>query len=84
VVGVNNIPVDEKILQMTVRLGFEKEYVRKCIETNRHNAATTAYFLVMGRKRRDGFASEADLNSNKFDPRLIVPDRKISNRRVKI
>lgn len=78
IVGVNSIPVDERILSMTARLGFDKEYVRKCIETNKHNAATTTYFLLMVKKRREGFSSEADLNSNKFDPKLIAPSPPLS------
>jgi len=72
-IGVHCIPVDQMILEEINRYGFDKEYTRKCIETNRHNAAATTYHLLLKQRLRQGFHSHADINSDKFNAKLIMP-----------
>jgi 5'-AMP-activated protein kinase catalytic alpha subunit len=46
-VGQHNIPIDQNILKEAVRLGYDSEYTRECLLTNKHNAATTTYYLLL-------------------------------------
>jgi serine/threonine protein kinase len=47
--GLNNVNttliVNELFVDMVVNLGYNKEYVLKCLENNELNQATTAYYL---------------------------------------
>lgn len=47
IVGYHRIPVDSSVLDATVNLGFELDFTKKCIEANRHNDATTTYYLLL-------------------------------------
>lgn len=67
------------MLLETVKLGFEENFTKKCIEANRHNDATTTYYLLLKKYIRDGGVSKAYLGSKFFDPSLIEPIRKIAN-----
>jgi 5'-AMP-activated protein kinase catalytic alpha subunit len=69
-VGIDCIPVDDMVLGEMPGLGFDRETTRRCIEANRHNAAATAYHLLMKQKLQQGFHSHADINSDNFDARL--------------
>jgi len=37
------------VLEKLIALGFKKEYVVKCINANKHNHATTTYYLLLKR-----------------------------------
>ena len=39
--------------------------------TNKHNSATTTYYLILKKKYEEGFQSFADMNSSKFDTNLL-------------
>ncbi len=39
--------------------------------TNKHNAQTTAYYLLLKQKHEEGFHSIADINSKRFDANLL-------------
>ena len=39
--------------------------------TNKHNAATTTYYLILKERHESGFQSIADINSNRFDTSLL-------------
>ena len=43
--GTNTLVINDVIVQMVVDLGFKRDYVKKCIEKNELNQATTAYYL---------------------------------------
>ena len=57
IIGYHRIPVDQRILNEVVRLGFSEDFTRKCLEANRHNGATTAYYLLMKKHMRQGGTS---------------------------
>jgi 5'-AMP-activated protein kinase catalytic alpha subunit len=52
-------------------------FTRKCIEANRHNDATTTYYLLLRKFVREGGISKAYLGSKYFDSSLIEPLRKV-------
>lgn len=60
-----------------MRLGSEQSFTRKCIEANRHNDATTTYYLLLKKYVREGGISKAYLGSKYFDPSLIEPIRRV-------
>ena len=47
IVGKCTIPVDENILAEVTKLGFESQYTKECLIANKHNSATTTYYLVL-------------------------------------
>ena len=69
--GYNRIPVDENIVRKLVSIGYDGEYVTKCIEANRHNDATTAYYLTLKQYLKEGGKSPCDMSSPNFDRNLI-------------
>ena len=46
-VGYNQIPVDPNILSQLKEFDLNIEYVRQCIEANKHNSKTTGYYLLL-------------------------------------
>ena len=46
-IGVNKIPIDGEILSQMRHLNLDPDYVSRCLEANRHNNATTAYYLSL-------------------------------------
>lgn len=68
VVGIHQIPVDEKILEQLNAYGFNPEQTRKNIEANKHNTATTTYYLLLQKFLKEGGKSMADLASDLFEP----------------
>lgn len=45
----------------------------KCLDANKHNEATTAYYLMLKRNHIKGIQSKADINSAVFDDTLLEP-----------
>ena len=70
--GRHNIPVDSNILVETAKIGFDPEYTKECLMTNKHNAQTTAYYLILKQRHESGFMSIADINSKRFDSTLLT------------
>ena len=62
------IPLDEGVISdMINKYGFmDKEKIRACILSNRHNDIATIYYLLLRKKTRQGKKSVADLKSNIF------------------
>eukprot|EP00826_Nyctotherus_ovalis_P012849 TRINITY_DN1341_c0_g1_i23.p1 TRINITY_DN1341_c0_g1~~TRINITY_DN1341_c0_g1_i23.p1 ORF type:complete len:421 (+),score=84.19 TRINITY_DN1341_c0_g1_i23:73-1335(+) len=71
VVGVHQVPSEPSILKQIESYGFSTEYTQKCIEANKHNSATTTYYLLLQRFIRAGGKSVADLSSPLFEPITI-------------
>lgn len=71
IVGIHQIPVEEKILQQMEAFGFNSTHTRKCVELNKHNSATTTYYLLLQKLVREGGKSTADLSSELFEPLTI-------------
>lgn len=71
IVGVHQIPTEPTVLKEAARLGLDPEYTKKCVEANKHNAATTTYYLLLQKFVRGGGKSPADLSSPLFEPVTI-------------
>lgn len=54
IVGSDQIPVDEKLLNKCIELGYEGDYALKWIEANKHNSVTATYNLLLKKAIRDG------------------------------
>ena len=67
------MPIDTEIVQQLVAKGFSEDYILKCIDANKHNNVTTAYFLLLKKHLMKGGQSAADINSTNFDERLLIP-----------
>ena len=39
---------------MLEQKGFQKEYAVRCLDANKHNHATTCYYLLLKKLERDG------------------------------
>ncbi len=68
IVGVHQIPIEPRVLSQVLEFGFDPEYTQKCIEANKHNGATTLYYMLMQRFLREGGKSAADLSSDLYQP----------------
>jgi 5'-AMP-activated protein kinase catalytic alpha subunit len=49
-----NIQIDEEIFGVLEKFGFNDEYSRQCIESNKHNHLTTTYYLLLKKAVRSG------------------------------
>jgi 5'-AMP-activated protein kinase catalytic alpha subunit len=50
-IGLSQIPINNKILDMLMQYNFKKDYALKCLNANKHNHVTTTYYLL--HKRHD-------------------------------
>ena len=64
-VGYNQIPVDDQILEQLEQLDIDPEYVRQCLEANKHNSKTTAYYLLLKRHLKEGGQTISDCGVKK-------------------
>ena len=80
VVGTQQIPVDPLILKQLEQFGFEPKHTQKCIEANKHDAATTTYYLLLQKYIRQGGKSVADISSPEFEPVNIGSQKIISHK----
>ena len=71
VIGKHLIPIDDNILNEITEHGFDKKVTKQCLQTNKHNSATTTYYLMLKKKYEEGFHSFADMNSDRFNPMLL-------------
>ena len=54
IVGYNQIPNEEEILDMLQEKGFQRDHAVKCLDANKHNHVTTCYYLLLKWLERDG------------------------------
>lgn len=73
VVGYHRMPIDQDIISMMANYGYEEEYSKKCIDANKHNNITAAYFLLLKKKLKEGTASNADISNERFDYEQVKP-----------
>jgi 5'-AMP-activated protein kinase, catalytic alpha subunit len=52
-------------------LNLDPDYVSKCLEANRHNNATTSYYLSLKKFISEGGQTSCDLSSKSFDKSLL-------------
>jgi hypothetical protein len=43
----DGIHLNEDVLNKVISYGYNEEYVRNCLGQNKHNHATTTYYLAM-------------------------------------
>lgn len=67
IIGVNKIPIDENVLSSLKNYKMELEYVKKCLSANRHNNATTTYYLSMKKYLKEGNISSCSLGGQEFN-----------------
>ena len=71
IVGFNRMPIDYDILKNIKEIGYDPDYAEKCIDANKHNHITTAYYLLLKSHLKNGGKSKADINSSCFDVSLL-------------
>ena len=65
-IGINNIPVDEKIVNLCVTYNVDKNKVRNSVINNKFNTESSLYYLLVKKLKACGNDSVSDLCSNKF------------------
>jgi len=68
-VGLTSIPVNNFVLEKTVEYQFKKDYIVRCINQNKHNHATTTYYLLLKK-----YELEGKLGAEQFE---VYDDRKV-------
>jgi len=71
IVGLHQIPVENKIIKEINKYGFAPEYTQKSVEKNKHNSATATYYLLLQKYIKEGGKSSADISSPLFEPITI-------------
>jgi 5'-AMP-activated protein kinase, catalytic alpha subunit len=69
-IGYDHILVDSSILKQLQRFGYDLDYTKKCIEADKHNNVTTAYYLLLKKHLQNGGISTADYQSYKTNKEL--------------
>ncbi|MCB0370645.1 MAG: hypothetical protein KDD45_14775 [Bdellovibrionales bacterium] len=59
-------------------LNLDPDYVCKCLEANRHNNATTAYYLALKKYVSEGGQTSYDLSSKSFDKSILELNKRKS------
>ena len=67
------MPIDDSVVDSLSQQGYDKEYIIKCLDANKHNDVTTAYYLELKRNLINGIQSKADINSSLFEESLLEP-----------
>ena len=58
---MNSIPVNRKILSLLEeKFNIRKDFAKKCLLKNKHNHATTTYYLLYQKYERLGMLSKED------------------------
>ena len=65
-IGMNRIPIDEKIVNLCVTYNMDKNRVRNSVINNKFNTESTLYYLLVKKLKACGNDSVSDLCSNKF------------------
>ena len=66
IIGINKIPIDEKILNLCVTYNADREKVRSSVINNKFNPESALYYLLVKKYKNCGNDSISDLSSNKF------------------
>jgi serine/threonine protein kinase len=60
-IGYDQIPVDGQILRKLEAHKLKIEYIRQCLEANKHNSTTTGYYLLLKKHILEGGTSQPEL-----------------------
>jgi len=69
--GTNSVPIDDEVFKCLEEYGFNPDYGRKCLESNKHNHITTTYYLTLYKRIKLGYKSPCDPYSDNYDRSLI-------------
>lgn len=85
IIGQNAVPIDYDILKQLQTFGIPPDYAEKCIENNRHNHVTTAYYLLLKKHLANGGKSNAgnhvaslDISAETFEPSSFVYRKQVT------
>ena len=71
-IGFNKIPIDTEILSKVKQYNLDPDYVSRCLEANRHNNATTTYYLSLKKFFSEGgYANYEQSSRGVLDVSLI-------------
>jgi 5'-AMP-activated protein kinase catalytic alpha subunit len=71
IIGFNKIPIESEILSQMALLNLDPDYVSKCLEANRHNNATTSYYLSLKKYLTEGGRASSDLSSKSVEKSIL-------------
>lgn len=81
IIGYNQIPIEPKILDMMKEYGFDSEYTQQCLDANKHNHATTTYYLFLKRLKKEGkLRWEYEISNSKLKESIISNRNEMSVR----
>jgi 5'-AMP-activated protein kinase catalytic alpha subunit len=69
-IGLSQIPINTKILELLVSYSFKKDYAVRCLNLNKHNHVTTSYYLLLKKYDQVG-----DISAEEFE---YFDDKKIA------
>lgn len=72
-IGYDHIIVDHGVLKQLEQYSIDLDYTKKCLEANKHNSCTTAYYLLLKKYIQGGGSSIADYSLNKVQYKVDLP-----------
>lgn len=79
IVGVNRIPVDEKIVDLCVAYNLDKDKVRNSVIKNKFNTESAVYYLLVQKMKKMGQDSVSDLCSKDYIKYMLNESNDILN-----
>ena len=79
IVGVNRIPVDEKIVDLCVAYNLDKDKVRNSVIKNKFNTESAVYYLLVQKMKKMGQDSVSDLCSKNYIKYMLNESNDILN-----
>jgi len=73
-IGLSQFPINSSIVDKLVTINFKREYVIKCINANKHNHATTSYYLLLKKAELAGEVKESDFQF--FDDKKLAEEKR--------
>ena len=83
IIGYNNIPVDENILNLCVAYNADKEKVEQSVKNNKYDRGSALYYLLVKKIVKKGFQSISDLSSDAFIEFILNDENLIDRRKIK-
>ena len=77
IIGINRIPVDERIINLCVTYNVDRNKVRNSVINNKFNNESALYYLLVKKLKNCGNDSVSDLCSNKFIKYIIEETNRI-------
>ena len=79
IIGLNKIPIDEKIVNLCITYNVDKNKVRNSILNNKFNPESALYYLLVKKLKACGNDSVSDLCSNKFIKYILDDNDRIEH-----